>query len=516
MANQILAGAVVSASAVIAGVDADNPPVTDSGSSTDNTSPAFPHAGSFVDNFSGLQKNTSSLSLANGYNYASVHEWVRYGESHPSTNTDPRIAYIRQDDDGYVYALFTVNNAQPHPDGSTSYTGTHGYFGFGVWNAGNRVFNLYHSRSITEVDPVGSYFQVLTKTKVPYPLGLENFPAVWNEDVQGWVHTDWSAPSPNWVVVASRLDDDNGSNSGSVYVYDASDLSAQPTKLTAFDAAENDYFGNSVAATSDKIVVGAWGDDDNGSNSGAAYVFDISDLSAQPTKLTAYDGAASDQFGQFVAASDDKIVIASAYDDDNGTNSGSVYVYDANDLSAQPTKLTAFDAAENDRFGISVATTADKIVVGAYLDDDNETNSGSVYVYDANDLSAQPTKLTAFDGSDNDKFGETVSVTDDKIVVGAWRDNNNAGSVYVYNANDLSATPTKLTAFDGTAEDRFGISIAVSDDQIVVGAQYDGDNGFRSGSVYVYDANDLSVQPTKLTAFDGAEDDRFGISVAIV
>jgi hypothetical protein len=192
MANQILAGAVVSASAVIAGVDADNPPVTDSGSSTDNTSPAFPHAGSFVDNFSGLQKNTSSLSLANGYNYASVHEWVRYGESHPSTNTDPRIAYIRQDDDGYVYALFTVNNAQPHPDGSTSYTGTHGYFGFGVWNAGNRVFNLYHSRSITEVDPVGSYFQVLTKTKVPYPLGLENFPAVWNEDVQGWVHTDWS------------------------------------------------------------------------------------------------------------------------------------------------------------------------------------------------------------------------------------------------------------------------------------------------------------------------------------
>ena len=191
MANQILAGAVVSAGAVIAGVDADNPPVTSSGSSGET--PTFPHAGNFVDNFGGLRKNTSSLAHANGYNWASVHEWVNYGEPHPSTNTDPRISYIRQDNDGYVYALFTINNSQSLPDGSTSYTGIHNYYGFGVWNASDAVFNLYSARSITEVDPVGNHFQVLAKTKVPYDLGLENFPAVWNEDVQGWVHTDWSA-----------------------------------------------------------------------------------------------------------------------------------------------------------------------------------------------------------------------------------------------------------------------------------------------------------------------------------
>lgn len=155
--------------------------------------PAFPHAGNFVDNFGGLQKNTSSLAHANGYNWASVHEWVNYGEPHPSTNTDPRISYIRQDNDGYVYALFTINNGQPLPGANGSYTGIHSYYGFGVWNASNAVFNLYSARSITEVDPVGNHFQVLAKTKVPYTLGLENFPAVWNEDVQGWVHTDWSA-----------------------------------------------------------------------------------------------------------------------------------------------------------------------------------------------------------------------------------------------------------------------------------------------------------------------------------
>ena len=63
-----------------------------------------------------------------------------------------------------------------------------------------------------------------------------------------------------------------------------------------------------------------------------------------------------------------------------------MYVYDANDLSATPTKLTAFDGDANDNFGQSIAATADKIIVGAYLDDDNGSNSGSVYIYDANNL----------------------------------------------------------------------------------------------------------------------------------
>jgi uncharacterized protein YciI len=378
------------------------------------------------------------------------------------------------------------------------------------------------------------------------------------------------APSANWVVVGSRFDDDDGSNSGSVYVYDANNLSTQPTKLTAFDGAASDYFGNSVVANADKIIVGAWGDDDDGSSSGSVYVYDANNLSTQPTKLTAFDGDAEDRFGEVLAATDDKIVVSALYDDpnfsgsvyvydandltaqavkltafdaadydvfgqaiavsdnnlvvgapsddDDGTSSGSVYVYNMNDLSAQPTKLTAFDAAASDYFGTAVAVTDNRIFVGMQNDDDNGYNSGSVYVFDANDLSAQPTKLTAFDGAASDIFGYSVAANADKIFVSAMFDDDNgsaSGSVYVFDANDLSAQPTKLTAFDGAADDRFGISIAVSGDQIVVGAQFDGDNGFRSGSVYVYDANDLSAQPTKLTAFDGAEDDRFGISVAL-
>ena len=340
-------------------------------------------------------------------------------------------------------------------------------------------------------------------------------------DAITWSYEEVVASVANYVVVSAFQDDDRGSSSGSVYVYDANDLSAQPTKLTAFDGAADDYFGFSVAATttSNKIIVGAYGDDDNGSMSGSVYVFDANDLSAQPTKLTAFDGAAGDQFGYTVAAAGDKIVISLPFDDDNATNSGSVYVYDANNLSAQPTKLTAFDGAAGDYFGLTVAATSDKIVVSAIFDDDNGATSGSVYVYDANNLSAQPTKLTAFDGAAGDQFGTSVAATADKIVVGARFDDDRgsgSGSIYVFDANDLSAQPTKLTAFDGATNDNFGRPVAASVDKIFVSAQGDDDKGSSSGSVYVYDANDLSAQPTKLTAFDGDEIDLFGYSVAAI
>ena len=311
------------------------------------------------------------------------------------------------------------------------------------------------------------------------------------------------------IIVGSRADDDNGSSSGSVYVYDANNLSAQPTKLTAFDGAANDLFGNLVA-TSDKIIVGAWGDD---SFTGSVYVYDANDLSAQPTKLTAFDGAADDRFGYSVAATADQIIVG-AYRDESST--GSVYVYDTNDLSAQPTKLTAFDGAANDHFAWSVAATANKIIVGAFADDDSGSSSGSVYVYDANNLSATPTKLTAYDGTGGERFGWSVSASDDKIVVGAYYGANGYGAVYVYDANDLSATPTKLTAYDGAMSDEFGYSVYASDDKILVNARYDDDNGSNSGSVYVYDATDLSAQPTKLTAFDGAANDMWGEAIAAI
>ena len=96
-------------------------------------------------------------------------------------------------------------------------------------------------------------------------------------------------------------------------------------KLIAPDGAGGDYFGYSVAISGGSIVIGAWGDGDNGISSGSAYIFTTS--GEYVNKITAPDGAAQDWFGTSVAISEDSIVIGAWRDDDNGTNSGSAYIY---------------------------------------------------------------------------------------------------------------------------------------------------------------------------------------------
>ena len=141
------------------------------------------------------------------------------------------------------------------------------------------------------------------------------------------------------MVIGAYYDDDKGDNSGSAYVYTrvtAGDLTStwtQVAKLTATDGAVNDEFGYSVSIDGDTMVIGAEGDDDKGSSSGSAYVFtrdtpgDITSDWTQVAKLTAGDGAASDNFGLSVSIDGDTMVIGAYADDDKGSNSGSAYVF---------------------------------------------------------------------------------------------------------------------------------------------------------------------------------------------
>ena len=149
-----------------------------------------------------------------------------------------------------------------------------------------------------------------------------------------------------------------------------------------------------------------------------------------------------------------------------GTNSyaGAAYIYDANNLSATSTKLAAIGLETNDYFGYSITTNSNQIIIAAKFDDDQDNNAGAVYVYDANNLSATPTKLAPSGLDSTDTFGSSVAVYGNHIVVGAFQDDDQgsgAGAVYVYDATNLSATPTKLTPFDGSSNGRFGTSVSL-------------------------------------------------------
>ena len=187
------------------------------------------------------------------------------------------------------------------------------------------------------------------------------------------------------AVVGAEGDDDNGAYSGSAYVFVRSgSVWTEEAKLTASDGAAVDYFGVSVSVSGDTAVVGAWSGDGIVADSGSAYVFVRSGTTwSEQAELTASDGAADDWFGFAVSVSGDTAVVGADYDDDNGMNSGSAYVFVRSGTTwTEQAKLTASDGAATDVFGRSVSVSGDAAVLGARLDDDNGTDSGSAYVFD--------------------------------------------------------------------------------------------------------------------------------------
>jgi hypothetical protein len=206
---------------------------------------------------------------------------------------------------------------------------------------------------------------------------------------------------------------------------------AETAKLVASDAAEDDYFGRSVAVGGDLVVVGAYGVDDAGSNSGSAYVFETTDGGAswnETAKLVASDAASGDIFGHSVAISGDLVVVGASRNDDAGLSSGSAYVFETTNGGAswnETAKLVASDAAASDYFGYSVAVGGDLVVVGAYGVDDAGSVSGSAYVFETTDGGAswnETAKLVASDAAEYDYFGHSVAVSGDLVVAGSYAD----------------------------------------------------------------------------------------------
>jgi len=306
-------------------------------------------------------------------------------------------------------------------------------------------------------------------------------------------------------------------------------------KLTASDGTAGDIFGNSVSVSGDVVVVGASRDD---SGEGSAYVFAKDQGGTnnwgEVQKLTASDGTSFDFFGGSVAISGDVIVVGAGLGNGAVSQSGSAYVFakDQGGLNnwGEVKELTASDGAFVDQFGFSVSISGDIIVVGAIDDDDTGTSSGSAYIF-AKDLGGtdnwgEVKKLTASNAAASDRFGFSVSVSGNTIVVGSiFGDGavSNSGSAYVF-AKDLGGTNNwgevkKLTALDAAASDQFGRTASISGDVIVVGAPSDDDGGISSGSAYVF-AKDLGGtdnwgEVKKLTDSTPFLGDFFGSSVSI-
>lgn len=198
--------------------------------------------------------------------------------------------------------------------------------------------------------------------------------------------------------------------------------------------------------------------------------------------------------------------------------------------ATQLAKLTASDGTAADLFGISVAVSGDTAVVGSPHGRAGVIPAtGSAHVFTrTGGVWTEQAKLTASDAGPGDRFGWSVSISGDTIVVSAfWDDiglNPDQGSVYVFTRTGETWTEqAKLTASDGAAFDEFGYSAAVSGDTVVVGApkddvapNTDAKPVENQGSVHIFGRTGTTwTKQAQLTASEGAAGDLFGFSVGV-
>ena len=332
--------------------------------------------------------------------------------------------------------------------------------------------------------------------------------------------------SGDTAVVGAHFDDAAGvKDQGSVYVFARSGAAwIEQQQLVADDGAADDQFGWSVAVDGNTIVAGAYRDNVGpNADQGSAYVFVWNGSSwTQQAHLTANDGAGGDRFGFAVAITGDTVVVG-APRDNVGANAdqGSVYVFvRSGDTWTLQQQLLAGDGATGDEFGHALDIKGDTLVVGAPQDNVGLVqDQGSAYVYThSGTVWTQQKRLTASDGAELDLFGQTVAADADRAVVGAPGHRvsgaGGQGAVYVFTYSNATWLETRqLLAADGAAGDVFGTAVALADDTVVVGAPKQGQG---RGSVYIFtDGGGIWAQEPPLTARDGVTNDEFGNAVAI-
>ncbi|MEZ5977592.1 MAG: hypothetical protein R3F34_05170 [Planctomycetota bacterium] len=189
--------------------------------------------------------------------------------------------------------------------------------------------------------------------------------------------------------------------------------------------------------------------------------------------------ALGDRYGQSVATSGGRVAVGAPMHAYNGSQSGLAWVYtrDPGGTLVLEDELVSFGLAPNDEFGTSVAIDGERAVVGAPYVDTLTINEGAAFVFERqpNGSWLQVAVLQAGDGTTGDRFGATVAIDGDTIVVGAPDDDpsglSSAGSAYVFerdgggNWNEAA----KLVSPSSGATRRFGAHLDLDGDTIAVG-----------------------------------------------
>ncbi len=322
--------------------------------------------------------------------------------------------------------------------------------------------------------------------------------------------------------------DDNQCRSGSVFVFrlDSGGNWQPHQKLTASDAAEDWRFGISLAVSGKWLAVGSVPDDEMDPGTGKVYMFRLADQGTsgaaddvwvEHEAITHPMGPPDDRFGQGVALHEDWMVVGAPSIAFSSTrlDSGAAYVYHRDDNStpgdltddtwSYMDRLAPGDAEPPEapggtsfkRFALRLDIDNHRIIAGAEADG---PNIGAAYVFRRDDNGTpgnfsdddwfQEKKLVASDAEIGLFMGTFVLLNGDMAIVGADGDSEivarDTGSVYIFEYVGQQWLETqKLLSRDGQPNDFFGSRLALSDEQVIVGALHDDSAGPEVGSAYV-------------------------------
>jgi hypothetical protein len=279
----------------------------------------------------------------------------------------------------------------------------------------------------------------------------------------------------DYAIVGAPEDDDSGSSSGSAYVFvRAGTTWTQQQKLTASDGAPNDLFGDSVSISGNYAIVGAPG-------KCAAYIFVWSgSVWSEQQHLTG--SGTTFIFGASVAIDSEYAVVGDPYATSplpggGLSNAGGAFVFKRTTLVwSETSKLYPADLVTGHKFGASVSIRGDYIAVGGPQNHGASFLNGTAYIFMRSGSSwLEQEALTASDAGTFDEFGYSISISGNSAIVGARSASASSGlqtgAAYVYTRSGTSwVEQQKLTASNGAADQSFGTSVAISGDNIIIGA----------------------------------------------
>lgn len=329
-------------------------------------------------------------------------------------------------------------------------------------------------------------------------------------------------------------------------------------KVEASDHGHTDHFSFATTISGNYAAIGAYRDDEDEEgedytlDAGSVYIFELNQFGqwVETQKIVPSDRTGSDFFGHAVSMSGDYLVVGAHQDghDENGSDfivvAGSAYIFKRNESGVweEIQKIVASDRTTQDIFGRAVSISGNYIVIGAPNEKDDENglneypNAGSCYIFenDGNDVWTEVQKIVPEDRGPTDYFGYAVAISNDQLLVGAYRDDDDlnaanqiddAGSAYIFERNGDGdwLQQSKITPAERNELDNFGSSVTIENGIAIVGAFANNfdvlgqNNAGNAGAAFVFERTEMGEWPEvqKLVASDRTFADHFGWSVSL-